>query len=84
MTTACSTRREFLKHSFLAAATAALAEPAWLAAAPAPKLQPIRLGGPSFAKTDDPEELARAIASSAIGPPIARAWRSRTRTASAP
>jgi sugar phosphate isomerase/epimerase len=46
------------------AATAALVEPGSALFGPAsaaePRLQPIRLGGPSFAKTDDPEALALA------------------------
>ncbi len=50
-------RREFLRDSLILGAAAALAKPAWLTAEPA---APIRLGGPIFVKTSDPEELARA------------------------
>jgi sugar phosphate isomerase/epimerase len=57
-------RRAFIRDTFAAAATAALLEPGSVlfgrAAAAQPKVQPIRLGGPSFAKTDDPEALALA------------------------
>ena len=59
-----SNRRAFLKDSFAVAATAALLQPTATlfgrASAAEPRLQPIRLGGPSFAKTDDPEALALA------------------------
>jgi sugar phosphate isomerase/epimerase len=59
-----SNRRAFIRDSFAAAATAALFEPGSLlsgrVSAAEPKVQPIRLGGPSFAKTDDPEALALA------------------------
>jgi sugar phosphate isomerase/epimerase len=59
-----SSRRDFLRGSFALAATAAVLQPGSAllsrAAAAEPKLQPIRLGGPSFAKTEDPEELALA------------------------
>jgi sugar phosphate isomerase/epimerase len=59
-----SNRRAFIRDSFAAAATAALLEPGSVlvgrAAAAGAKLQPIWLGGPSFAKTEDPEELALA------------------------
>ena len=59
-----SNRRAFIRDSFAVAATAALLEPGSVlfgrASAAEPKLQPIRLGGPSFAKTEDPEELALA------------------------
>ena len=59
-----SNRRAFIRDSFAVAATAALLEPGSAlfgrASAAEPKLQPIRLGGPSFAKTEDPEELALA------------------------
>ena len=59
-----SSRRAFLRGSFAVAATAAVLKPGPAlfsrAAAAEPKLQPIRLGGPSFAKTEDPEELALA------------------------
>jgi sugar phosphate isomerase/epimerase len=41
----------------LAATAAAIVSPSAIAA---PKTLPIRLGGPSFAKSEDPEELARA------------------------
>jgi sugar phosphate isomerase/epimerase len=57
-------RRAFIRDSFAVAATAALLEPGPVlfgrASAAEPKIQPIRLGGPSFAKTDDPEALALA------------------------
>jgi sugar phosphate isomerase/epimerase len=57
-------RRAFIRDSFVVAATAALLEPGSAlfgrASAAEPKLQPIRLGGPSFAKTEDPEALALA------------------------
>ena len=57
-------RRAFIRDSFAVAATAALLEPGPVllgrASAAEPKVQPIRLGGPSFAKTDDPEALALA------------------------
>jgi len=59
-----SNRRAFIRDSFAVAATATLLEPGSVlfgrAAAAEAKLQPIRLGGPSFAKTEDPEELALA------------------------
>jgi sugar phosphate isomerase/epimerase len=59
-----SNRRAFLRGSFALAATAAVLEPGLAlfsrALAAEAKLQPIRLGGPSFAKTEDPEELALA------------------------
>ena len=59
-----SSRRAFIRDSFAVAATAALLEPGPMlfgrASAAESKLQPIRLGGPSFAKTDDPEALALA------------------------
>ena len=63
MNTRISSRREFLRSSLAVATTAAILAPPsrWLTAAgAAPKVQPIRLGGPSFTKTDDPEELALA------------------------
>jgi sugar phosphate isomerase/epimerase len=57
-----TSRRNFLRNSLALAAGAALAQPAALlspaaraAQASAPAL---RLGGPAFAKTEDPEELA--------------------------
>ncbi len=57
-------RRAFIQDSFAVAATAALLEPGPMlfgrASAAEPKVQSIRLGGPSFAKTDDPEALALA------------------------
>jgi sugar phosphate isomerase/epimerase len=59
-----SSRRAFLRDSLAVAATAALFEPGSILLNPSsgetPRLQPIRLGGPSFAKTEDPEELALA------------------------
>ena len=59
-----SNRRAFLKDSFAVAATAALFQPAatLFAQTPAakPGLRPLRLGGPSFAATGDPEALALA------------------------
>src|SRR5512143_29448 len=56
-------RRAFIRDSIAVAATATLLEPRTglgRAAAPEAKLRPIRLGGPAFAKTDDPEALALA------------------------
>ena len=57
-----SNRRAFLKDSFTLAATAALLQPAatLFGESPAakPGLRPLRLGGPSFAATEDPEALA--------------------------
>ena len=59
-----SSRRAFIRHSFAVAATAALFRPgsmlAGQASAAEPRMQSIRLGGPSFANTEDPEELALA------------------------
>ena len=59
-----SNRRAFIRDSFAVAATAALLKPGpalfGRASAAEARLQPIRLGGPSFAKTDDPEALALA------------------------
>jgi sugar phosphate isomerase/epimerase len=59
-----SSRRTFIRESFAVAATAALLEPGSVfvgtASAVEPRWQPIRLGGPSFAKTDDPDALALA------------------------
>jgi len=58
------TRRAFLQGSLAAAGSAALLGPAVLAPAAArgaePTTGPLRLGGPAFANTDDPEELALA------------------------
>ena len=56
MKTALFNRRSFLKSTL--AASAALAVSA-RAAAPTSAVRPLRLGAPSFAKTDDPVELAR-------------------------
>ena len=57
-------RRDFLHQSLRAGAGVAVASFAATSltqtATAALKLKPIRLGGPIFAKTDDPEELARA------------------------
>src|SRR5664279_6279577 len=59
-----SSRRTFIRDSFAVAATAALLEPGPVlfgqASAAEPKLRSIRLGGPSFANTEDPEVLALA------------------------
>ena len=59
-----SSRRTFIRDSFAMAATAALLEPGPVllgqASAAEPKLRSIRLGGPSFANTEDPEALALA------------------------
>jgi sugar phosphate isomerase/epimerase len=59
-----SSRRSFLQRSITASAAAFLAssvKPLALADAVSQKgMQPIRLGGPSFADTDDPELLALA------------------------
>ena len=59
-----SNRRAFIRDSIAVAATTTLLRPGSAlfsrASAAEPKLQPIRLGGPSFAKTDDPEALALA------------------------
>ena len=59
-----SNRRAFLKDSLAVLATAALLQPttALFGDAPSAKtgLRPIRLGGPSFAATEDPEALALA------------------------
>jgi sugar phosphate isomerase/epimerase len=55
-------RRDFADHCLRTTALAAIAlESSTLTfhAAPATKSLPIRLGGPSFAKSEDPEELAR-------------------------
>jgi sugar phosphate isomerase/epimerase len=55
-------RRQFVQNSLGAAALASLAEPAarLLAEPAAAAEQPLRLGGPSYAKEDDPEQLALA------------------------
>ena len=59
-----SNRRAFLRDASRLAATAALVGPALVARPQARaaegKRAPLRLGGPAFAKTDDPEELALA------------------------
>jgi sugar phosphate isomerase/epimerase len=59
-----SSRRGFIRDTLAVAATAALLEPGTVlfgrASAAEPKLQPIRLGGPIFAKTNDPDALALA------------------------
>jgi len=59
-----SPRRAFLRDSLLLTASGLLLGPRSLltsrAAARTAKLLPLRLGGPSFAKTSDPEELALA------------------------
>ena len=59
-----SNRRAFLKDSLTLAASAVLLQPSsTLIGAPSPAkpgLQPLRLGGPSFAATEDPEALALA------------------------
>ena len=59
-----SSRRAFLRGSFAVAATAAVLKSApalfGRASAAEGRLRPIRLGGPSFAKTDDPEAMALA------------------------
>ncbi|HWI59555.1 MAG TPA: sugar phosphate isomerase/epimerase, partial [Bacillota bacterium] len=58
------TRRAFLRDSLTLAATAVLLKPGAMlsgqAQAASPKCQPIRLGGPAYANTSDPEELALA------------------------
>jgi sugar phosphate isomerase/epimerase len=57
-------RRAFIRDSLAVTATAALVQPGAAlfgrASAAERKLQPIRLGGPAFAKTEDPEALALA------------------------
>jgi sugar phosphate isomerase/epimerase len=57
-------RRAFIRDSLALAATATLLPPASVlfaqAGAEKPALRPIRLGGPSFANTEDPEALALA------------------------
>jgi sugar phosphate isomerase/epimerase len=59
-----SNRRAFIKDSLTLAATTALLEPGpgllGQASAAERRRRPIRLGGPSFANTDDPEALALA------------------------
>lgn len=59
-----SSRRAFLHDSFTLAATAALLEPGSILLGQtqeaAPRRHPLRLGGPSFAKVEDPDELALA------------------------
>ncbi len=57
-------RRDFLQCAAVAAASSGglsqTARAAVSSPAPLRRLQPIRLGGPAFAKTDDPEQLALA------------------------
>ena len=57
-------RRDFLRHTLGTVAVVGLMRPAPLlfaqSATGSPKLRSIRLGGPSYAKTEDPEELALA------------------------
>src|ERR1039458_1845700 len=57
-------RRAFLKDSFTVAATATLLQPAATLFGESPVAKPglraLRLGGPSFAATEDPEALALA------------------------
>lgn len=64
MNTHLLNRRAFVRNSLGVAAAASLLNPAALLRAqstPSPdQRRSIRLGGPSFAKTDDPEELALA------------------------
>jgi sugar phosphate isomerase/epimerase len=59
-----SSRRAFIRESLAAAATATLLHPASAlfaeTAGAKPTSRPIRLGGPSFANTDDPEALVLA------------------------
>jgi sugar phosphate isomerase/epimerase len=59
-----TSRRLFLRNAGVVAATAALIRPSsvWFGTATAAesRLQPIRLGGPAFAKIEDPEALALA------------------------
>lgn len=57
-----TTRREFLRQTALAAATVSLVAGLGTASTAAGRKspEPLRLGGPSFAKSDDPEELALA------------------------
>ncbi len=56
MSAALIDRRTFIRSTFAAAAALAVSA---RAAAPAAAARPLRLGGPSFAKSDDPVELAR-------------------------
>ena len=60
-----SSRRAFIQDSITLAATAALLQPGsvLLGQTPqaAPRRHPLRLGGPSFAKTEDPDEVALAL-----------------------
>jgi sugar phosphate isomerase/epimerase len=64
MTLRQSSRRAFIRDSLAVAATATLLQPATVLFGQTPKtkprLQPIRLGGPSFANAEDPEALALA------------------------
>ncbi len=64
METRRTSRRAFLRGSLTATAAAAVLKGGWLlpnsAAAAAGTLQSVRLGGPPFAKTQDPDELALA------------------------
>src|SRR5215510_13193594 len=57
-------RRAFMQKSLVIAATAAVADPASIlfsrAAAAEPATSPLRLGGPPFAGTNEPEALALA------------------------
>lgn len=64
MTTAQTwSRRKFVRHSLGVAAVAGAGRPAARLCAQIPPTggaaRPLRLGGPAFAKTEDPEELAR-------------------------
>jgi sugar phosphate isomerase/epimerase len=57
------TRRAFLAQSIAVATTASLLKPSFMVAVPAAhedRAGVLRLGGPSFAKTEDPDELATA------------------------
>lgn len=62
MQLSASSRRDFLRNTCTLAATTALLGPTLTrlgsAQAGEAPLRPLRLGGPSFAKTEDPEELA--------------------------
>jgi len=64
MKTRTCNRRSFIRNSMAVAATAALVEPGSMvfgrASAAEAGLQRIRLGGPAFDKTEDPEGLALA------------------------
>ena len=57
-------RRAFVQESFAVATTAAFLQPGAILFSQEPPAgsgtNPVRLGGPSFAKTEDPEELALA------------------------